>query len=207
MKDTDQPLILYEDNHFLLIDKPPMWLTQPAGKGALNLEEWGKSSIRTNYLHAIHRLDKEVRGIVLFAKTSKALSRLNQSMREGAICKTYRAFCEEGSLQDEGVLDHFLEHTSHKSVVSTERHGKRARLSYRVLERKQGTALVEITLHTGRYHQIRSQFSIVGAPILGDKKYGSHMQFTGSGIALCHSTILFPHPISKLPVAVHSSLL
>jgi 23S rRNA pseudouridine1911/1915/1917 synthase len=200
-----KPQVVFCDNHVLVVDKPPMMVTQKTEGHETSLEEWAKAWVKEKYqkpgavfLHAIHRLDKEVSGLVLFARTSKALSRLNQAMREGKIEKTYEALVEGVLADNEGTLSHDLEHKEHRAQVGT---GKKAVLHYRVLERNKDTTLVEITLETGRYHQIRAQFSAIRHPIVGDKKYGSKMINKKPGIALRNTRLVFPHPISGQSVS------
>ncbi len=196
--------ILYEDNHLLVLNKPAGLSTQPSEHHQNSLETEAKLWIKETthkpgnvYLHAIHRLDRPVSGIVVFARTSKALSRLNESLRQKKAHKTYLALVE-GSPSPSGVLEHHLIHDSHRARIVTQDHSeaKIARLSYRVIEKKLH-ALVEITLDTGRYHQIRVQFSAIGCPILGDHKYGSKHPWQAQGIALHHHKLTLPHPITK----------
>jgi 23S rRNA pseudouridine1911/1915/1917 synthase len=197
----DLLVVLYSDNHLLALHKPPMLVTQPTHGHKINLEEWAKAWIRkkTNkpgeiFLHAVHRLDREAQGIVLFARTSKALSRLNEAMRQGKIRKTYLAVVE-GHLEDaEGVLKHDLEHQEHRAKVGKSAKSKEAVLRFHVIEKRPSSTVVEIDLETGRYHQIRAQFAAIGHPILGDKKYGSRHAYNQPGIALWHKKMLFPHP-------------
>ncbi len=196
--------IIYEDNHLLVVDKPAGLLTQPTPELNDSLETRLKAWLKSKYnkpgnvfLGAVHRLDKPVSGLVLFAKTSKALSRLNASMREGKCRKTYTATLE-GSLPDEhGTLEHYLIHDAHKAyIASKETPGaKLARLHYTLIKQEGACSEIEITLETGRYHQIRAQCAAMGAPIVGDVKYGSRS--SKDEIALRASRLEFPHPISE----------
>ncbi|MBA3238694.1 MAG: RNA pseudouridine synthase [Parachlamydiaceae bacterium] len=198
--------VLYVDNHILLVNKPAGLATQPSPTSDESLESLCKEWVKEQYkkpgnvfLHAIHRLDKPVSGIVLFARTSKALSRLNESMREHEMQKVYIALVE-GHLKDsEGRLEHYLVHGDHIAHLGTEKTAgaKRASLKYIVKERKGDCSLLEITLETGRYHQIRAQMAAIGHPVVGDTKYGSFKVYPNQGIALCHARFSFPHPISK----------
>ena len=197
----DSPIVLYCDNHVLVVHKPPMLVTQPTQGHKASLEEWAKAWIRkkTNkagavFLHAIHRLDREAQGIVLFARTSKALSRLNEAMRQGKIHKTYLAIVEGHFSNAEGVLKHELEHQEHRAKVGKSAKSKEAILKFRVIEKQSHSMMVEVILETGRYHQIRAQFSAIGHPICGDKKYGSRHVYRQPGIALLHKKMTFPHP-------------
>lgn len=200
------PEIIYEDNHLLVVNKPAGLLTQPSGTTQENLEDYCKEWIKTTYnkpgkvfLEAVHRLDKPVSGIVIFAKTSKALSRLNLSMRNKELKKIYCALVE-GTLQaEEGTLEDYLVHEEFKSeVVSINTPGaKLCRLHYKVLKHQGDVSLVEIQLETGRYHQIRAQLAAHGNPIVGDAKYKSHIPYAQNAIALHHSYIEFPHPTKE----------
>lgn len=197
---------LFEDNHLLVLNKPGGLLTQPDNTGQDSLEAQAKSWIKKKdqkkgnvYLHAVHRIDKPVSGVVLFAKTSKALSRLNASMREKETRKIYSAWVEGTLSSNEGVLEDFMVHDDFRAAIVPSGHpdGKKARLSYRVIEKREGKTLLEIQLETGRYHQIRLQFSSRGHPILGDKKYGSKQPYKPHCIALHHRLFEIPHPVTK----------
>lgn len=188
--------VIYEDNHILIAHKPEGIPTQEGG-----LEEQAKAWIKDKYkkpgavfLHPVHRLDKVASGLVLFARTSKALSRLQAQMREQKIKKTYIAYVEGTPTPAEATLEHFLEHGNHKAIVSPG--GKRSLLYYRILETVKGISKLEINLITGRYHQIRAQLAAIGHPIVGDIKYGSRLAHTGPGIALQHVTLEFSHPVT-----------
>lgn len=197
---------LYEDNHLLVLNKPSGLLTQPSGTEQDSLEQQAKSWLKEVYhkpgqvfLEAVHRLDKPVSGIVVFSKTSKALSRLNASIRNKHMRKTYWAWVENAPPDDQGILEHMLVHDDfHSRVVSTGHpEGKPARLTYRVLQRKENRTLLEIELETGRYHQIRLQLSAIGCPVWGDQKYGSQQVYEPHAIALHHKRLQLPHPISQ----------
>jgi 23S rRNA pseudouridine1911/1915/1917 synthase len=203
MKLTDSA-ILYHDNHLLVVDKPSDVATQP------DLTEMAKAWIKHKYhkpgavfLHPIHRLDKPVSGLVLFARTSKALSRLQEQMREQKIEKTYLAWIEGEAPKEEGTLIHRLEHGSFKAVLSSK--GKEAKLSYKVVQKKEGLTLLEIHLVTGRYHQIRAQFAAIGCPIVGDAKYGSRHSWP-KGIALIHVQMKLTHPVTRVVMEVRKKV-
>jgi 23S rRNA pseudouridine1911/1915/1917 synthase len=205
MREPPAP-VLFENNHVLAVVKPAGLLTQPTPEVSESLENMFKVWIKEKYhktgnvfLTAIHRLDKPVGGIVIFAKTSKALSRLNESMRDGKIVKTYVATVEGRMPSEEGVLEHYLVHEEYRAdVVSRGVAGaKFARLKYRVLQKDRDVSVVEIELETGRYHQIRAQCAAVGAPIVGDGKYGSTKVLSDGTIALRHTRVSFPHPVSQ----------
>lgn len=197
--------ILYVDNHVLVVNKPAGIATQPSPTSDESLELLCKNWVKEKYqkpgnvyLHALHRLDKPVSGIVLFARTSKALSRLNESMREKKMHKTYVGLVEGIVTPEEGTLKHYLTHGDHFAHLASPStpNAKCACLHYKVKEVKKSSSLVEVYLETGRYHQIRAQMSAIGHPIIGDMKYGSTVPMATGIIALCHSRFSFPHPIS-----------
>lgn len=207
--------ILYEDNHLLVVNKPSGLLTQPSGTQQENLEDLSKAWIKQTYqkpgavfLEAVHRLDKPVSGIVVFARTSKALSRLNASMRERGFRKIYCAVVEGLIPQDSGILEHYLKHDDYQSLVVKKdiSQAKLCRLHYRVLKRSHKHTLLEINLETGRYHQIRAQFSAAGYPIVGDIKYKSSEVYLLDSIALHHSALQFPHPTQGTLIDIQSPL-
>lgn len=212
---VDQLAPLYEDNHLLILDKPAGWLTQPSGTEQQSLESAAKAWIKAVhhkpgrvFLEAVHRLDKPVSGIVVFCKTSKALSRMNESMRDKEVEKIYWAWVEGIPQHREGILDHYLFHDEHCACIVSEHHqgAKRARLHYRLLKQEGSFSLLEITLETGRYHQIRAQLAAMGWPIKGDKKYGAAGELEGGGIALHHRKISFPHPITRQLLTIESKI-
>lgn len=181
---------MYVDNHLLILEKPAGIATQP------DFHERAKSWLKKAFakpgdvfLEPIHRLDQPVSGIVLFARTSKALSRLNASMRKGDIQKFYLGWVE-GVIQEKGTLKHYLRHGSHKAEIDPQ--GKLSILHFHRQQVHAECSLVEITLETGRYHQIRKQFSEIGHPICGDVKYGAKKE---RRLFLHHHKIIFPHPI------------
>lgn len=197
------PEILYDDNHLLVVNKPSGLVTQPTRNSKESLEEWAKAWVKKKaqksgnvFLHAIHRLDRKASGLVVFARTSKALSRLNHSLREGKFQKTYIAVVEGVLSQKEGSLRHYVVHDDFNArvVSSEEQGGKLALLNYTVLKISPRCTLVSIDLKTGRYHQIRVQFSAIGSPVLGDQTYGCAVSHENT-IALCHSKVTFPHPV------------
>jgi 23S rRNA pseudouridine1911/1915/1917 synthase len=208
--------VLYEDNHQLLVNKPAGMLTQPNDTADISLEELTKDWIKKRYqkpgnvfLSAIHRLDKPASGLVLFARTSKGLSRLQEAMRHGKIDKKYLALVEAPPKETRGVLEHYLVHDSHHARIAafTETLAKKARLQYRVVHtQEEGMTLLEITLETGRYHQIRAQLSAIGLPILGDEKYGSRTAWAPHQIALHHYHMEWPHPITREYVTCNAPL-
>lgn len=197
--------VLFEDNHLLVVVKPANLATQPASGHADSMEDRAKAYLKAKYkkpgnvyLHAIHRLDTPVSGIVVFAKTSKALSRLQASMRAGKTKKLYKAWVEGILKEDKGELDDWLIHGDFRALKGREGEegAKRCLLVYKVEKREKDKTYVEIELKTGRYHQIRAQFALRGHPIWGDIKYGSRLPYLEPGIALNHSLFSIPHPVS-----------
>lgn len=197
---------LFEDNHLLVLNKPAGVLTQPSGTEQDSLEQQAKAWIKqvhhkpgNVFLEAVHRLDKPVSGVVVFGKTSKALSRLNTSIRTKQMRKIYWAWVEGVISSDEGSLEHFLLHDDFHAKVVPSHHpeGKVARLNYRVLQRAKERTLLEIELITGRYHQIRLQLSAINHPIWGDRKYGGKQPYVPDAIALHHRCLELTHPISQ----------
>lgn len=206
-QDSMELEILYEDNHLLVVNKPAGLLTQPSGTDHMNLEELCKSWIKEKYhkpgavfLEAIHRLDKPVSGIVVFAKTSKSLSRLQAFVRSKTMQKIYYAIVEGFVKQKEKTLEHYLIHGDYKAHLSTQEkeRSKKSRLHYQLVKSLQELSLLEISLETGRYHQIRAQLSAIGHPILGDTKYGSHVNLPSDVIALHHYKLQIPHPTKEI---------
>jgi len=202
--------VLYEDNHILALNKPAGLATQPSEHNTENLEDQAKAYIKKAhnkpgavFLHPIHRLDKPTSGVVLFAKTSKALSRLQEMMREHKLKKTYLALVEGRVEPEKGTLKHNLSHDEFKAQVAKE--GKPAILHYKVMRYENKQTLVEIELETGRYHQIRAQFQAVGHPVVGDKKYFAKTAFFQDHIALHHKTLSFIHPVTKAPLEISAA--
>lgn len=203
MKWSDKE-ILHCDNHLLVAIKRAGQLVQPDLHEEMRLfvqRQFDKKG--RAFLEPLHRLDKPVSGLVLFARTSKALERLNKAMREQRVHKTYRARVEGWVEQTEGQLDHFLIHREFFAEVvgAQSAEAKRALLTYKVVERDRESSLLEIELQTGRYHQIRAQLAHIGHPIIGDAKYGSRS--AASQIALQNVTLAFVHPVTQEPLTFH----
>ncbi len=219
--------VLYHDNHLLAVNKPAGLLTQPSGTDKDNLEDLSKVWIKETkgkpgnvFLHAVHRLDKDVSGIVLFACTDKALSRLNADMRAHKFTKIYHAVVSGTPPQSSGSLRHFLTHDDYHAKIVSEGapEAKECVLDYKVLSSQVGTArravrgalgesalpltLLEIQLHTGRYHQIRAQLAAIGCPILGDEKYGSRVKLPDGAISLHHARLTVIHPVTKEEIVI-----
>lgn len=205
--------VLYHDNHLLAVNKPAGLLTQPSGTDKDNLEDRSKIWIKdvkgkpgNVFLHAVHRLDQVVSGIVLFACTDKALSRLNADMRAHKFTKIYHAVVSGTPPQTEGSLRHFLIHDDYRAEVAKEGDpdAKECLLDYKVLKKSGDQTLLEIQLHTGRYHQIRAQLAAIGCPIAGDEKYGSKIKLPGGAIALHHARLTVIHPVSKQEIVIEA---
>ena len=197
--------VLYEDNHLLVVLKPAGVLAQGDVTGDVSLLEIGKQWLVQKYqkpgnvfLGLVHRLDRPVSGIVVFAKTSKAANRLCVQFRERAVQKTYLAVVEGRLASPADKLVHYIQkRTGNRRVhIFREPHEKsdRAELSYQVLEETADKSLVQVQIHTGRHHQIRAQLSAIGHPILGDHKYRSSIQLANRAIALCAFQLGFSHP-------------
>lgn len=200
--------VYFEDSHLLVVSKPGGWLTQPNGSAEESLEDRLKAWLKVRdqkgggvFLHALHRLDRPASGLVLFAKSAKALRRLNAHERLLIRQKIYQVFVEGNWQESEGTLTHWLVHGEHRAhVVAPGTAGaKQAVLDYRVLGRTENGTQLEVTLRTGRYHQIRCQFAHEGYPILGDSRYGSRQFFLPAGtIALHHAFLQIEHPVTGM---------
>ncbi len=205
--------ILYEDNHLLVVDKHCGDLVQPDPSGESALEDRIKAFIKARdakpgeaFLGVVHRIDRPVSGAVLFAKTSKALVRLNEMIREGRIRKIYWALTENRPEAEEGELRHYIlrdGRTNRSKAFDAPRpEAKEARLRYRIVGAGTHYTLVEVELLTGRHHQIRAQLAKIGCPIRGDLKYGAKRSLPGGGISLHSRRMEFEHPVRREPVAV-----
>ena len=210
-----EPEVLYIDSHLLVLNKPHGLLTQPTDRELSSLETWGKDYLKEKFnkpgnvfLEALFRLDRSASGIVVFARTSKAIGRLQESLREGKIKKSYLAWVEGHLQKNQDLLKDYLIHDSFRAIEGNPKdpRSKEAALSYRVLKEKEDQSLLDIDLLTGRYHQIRFQFSKRGCPILGDRKYGSRCNFSRDAIALLHYRFQIPHPISQETLLFELSL-
>ncbi|MEK9628155.1 MAG: RluA family pseudouridine synthase [Nitrospinota bacterium] len=207
--------ILYLDNHLIAVCKPPGILTQANDSGSESLMDLVKKWIKDEFnkpgnvfLGLVHRLDRNVSGVVLFARTSKAASRLSQQFREKTTQKIYRAVVEGTPDPKQATLTHHLRKEKSLKTTVFKRSGKdtqHAELEYKTLENCEDKSLLEIQLHTGRFHQIRAQLSFIGHPIYGDKKYGATTSLPERQIALYAHRLMFKHPVSKEEVCVEAS--
>ena len=212
-----KPSILYEDNHLLVINKPAGWLVQGDRTGDQPLVDWGKDYLKKKYnkpgqvfLGVVHRLDRPVSGVVVFARTSKALPRMNQIFKSREVKKTYWALVQSAPPQPEGKLVHWLLKDSAKNktkAYTTEKtEAKRSELTYRLLSRQANTYLLEVNPLTGRPHQIRVQLAAMGCPIIGDVKYGFSEPTTDASIGLHARSLSFVHPVRREPVTFQASV-
>lgn len=202
--------VLFEDNHLLVINKPPGIATQGAEPGSPSACNLAKDYLKTKYnkpgnayIGVVSRLDAVVSGVLVLAKTSKAADRLNEQFRERTVQKTYWALVEGGPQEGEFHCVDWLRPAETRKGSEIAKRGDReaveAKLSGHVLRRGSGMALLEIDLHTGRKHQIRVQLAARGWAILGDKLYGSQRLFR-PGIALHARSLRFTHPTTKEPL-------
>ncbi|MBQ9641688.1 MAG: RNA pseudouridine synthase [Bacteroidaceae bacterium] len=207
--------VLYEDNHLIIVSKAPGEIVQGDKTGDTPLSEAVKQYIKEAYakpgnvfLGVVHRLDRPVSGIVLFARTSKALPRLNQMFSAGEVHKTYWAIVQTPPPQPEGTLVHWLvrNEKQNKSYAYDREvpNSKRAELDYRLIGKSERYYLVEVNLKTGRHHQIRCQLAKIGCPIKGDLKYGAKRSNPDGSISLHARSIQFVHPVSQKPIAVEA---
>jgi 23S rRNA pseudouridine1911/1915/1917 synthase len=196
--------VVFEDNHLLAVYKPAGLLSQGDETGEANLLDLSKAWIKNRYrkpgqvfLGLVHRLDRPVAGIMVFARTSKAAARLSDQIRQRSLRKTYLAVVEGRPPSTEGQLAHFLER--HDRSVRIVPHptplSREARLSFRVRASDAGRSLVEIELETGRKHQIRLQLAHTGCPIVGDLRYGALSSLPSRSIALFARQMTLKHPV------------
>jgi len=209
--------VLYEDNHLLVINKPAGVLVQGDATGDIPLVEIAKQYIGKKYnkpgdvfLGVVHRLDRPVSGVVVFARTSKALERMNALFRDRETQKTYWALVAARPPRPEGTLVHWLvkdEKKNKTTAYSKETPiGSRSELNYNVIDSKRGYFLVEVNPITGRPHQIRVQLASMGCPIVGDVKYGSEISSPDGSIALHARQLSFIHPVKKEPLTISAKL-
>lgn len=210
------PEIIYEDNHLLILSKPANMLTQSDSTGDESLHEWGKAYIKEKYqkpgevyLGLVHRLDRPVGGLVAFARTSKAASRLSEQLRSHHMEREYLAVVQGADIPAEAILTDWLLKDEVTGNVKPVRPGikgaQEAKLRYRVLARRPeaDTALVHVRLETGRKHQIRVQLSNSGHPIVHDMRYGQGVR--GESIALWGAVLRVDHPTQKIPMCFIST--
>lgn len=213
----EQPEILYEDNHIIIVNKRSSDLVQGDGTGDESLDNIVRSYIKEKYkkpgdvfLGVVHRLDRPVSGCVVYARTSKALSRLSELFRTRDVKKTYWAIVTDRPPAEEGVLSNWLKKNEQQNksyVYDKEVKGsKLAELSYLVLARSEKYYLLEVDLRTGRHHQIRAQLAAAKCPIKGDLKYGAPRSNEGGGISLHSRKVTFMHPVKNEEISVVAPL-
>lgn len=209
--------VLYEDNHIIVVYKESGEIVQGDKTGDKPLSETIKAWIKEKYakpgnvfLGVVHRLDRPVSGLVVFAKTSKALSRLNDMFRKGEVKKTYWTMVQTPPAEPEGTLTNWLVRNEKQNKSYAYDHevpnAKKAILEYKTVGQTEHYTLLEVNLLTGRHHQIRCQLSAIGCPIKGDLKYGARRSNPDGSISLLSRTVEFIHPVSKENISVVSPL-
>ena len=205
--------VLYEDNHIIVVNKAPSEIVQGDKTGDKPLSEMVKEYLKERYnkpgnvfCGVTHRLDRPTSGVVVFARTSKALSRLNDMFRDGEVDKTYWAMVKNRPPKAEDTLIHYLiknEQNNKSTAYDSEKpHTKKAVLHYRLIHASENYYLLEIALETGRHHQIRCHLAKIGCPIKGDLKYGAARSNPDGSISLHARSIAFIHPVSKDQIKV-----
>ena len=209
--------VLYEDNHIIIVYKEAGEIVQGDKTGDEPLSEIVKRWIKDKYqkpgnvfLGIVHRLDRPVSGLVVFAKTSKALTRLNNMFRNGEVHKTYWAIVTRPPFEKEATLTDWLVRNERQNKSYAYNHqvptSKKSILHYKVINQSERYTLLEINLMTGRHHQIRCQLSNMDCPIKGDLKYGAQRSNSDGSISLLSHRIEFIHPVSKEKICVESPL-
>lgn len=205
--------VIYEDNHIIIVNKAPGEIVQGDKTGDVPLSELIKDYLKEKYnkpgnvfCGVVHRIDRPVSGAVIFAKTSKALTRLNEMLRKGEIHKTYWALVEGHPAEETATLKNLLVSDPRMNKTFVARPGdssaKESILKYRILRKGDRYTVLEVDLLTGRKHQIRAQLSAIGHPIKGDLKYGARRSNPDGGISLHARHIEFIHPVSKTMISV-----
>lgn len=200
--------IIFEDNHLLVVTKPPNILSQGDHTGDIDILTLLKKDIKERYkkpgnvyLGLVHRLDRPVGGVMVFAKTSKSASRLSLQIKNREFLKTYMAVIHGKPLKEKDRLIHYLLKDNRTNRVYSVKKGikgaKESIVDYRILDFIDGFSLVKINLHTGRPHQVRVQFSTIGHPLFGDQRYGAKVNQVGQQIALWSHEVIFVHPTLK----------
>lgn len=207
------PTVLYEDNHLLAVNKPAGWLVQGDRTGDATLTDWGKTYLKEKYakpgavfLHPAHRIDRPVSGVVLFARTGKALSRLAAVFRDRRADKSYLALVCNAPAAPSAELRHFLLKDENRNIVQVFSRplaeAREALLRYQYLGAAGVFHLLEVRPLTGRPHQIRAQLAAVGCPIAGDLKYGAPEPLPDASIGLHSRRVALEHPVRKEPLAI-----
>ena len=210
------PEILFEDNHLLIVNKQPSQIVQGDKTGDKPLSEILKDYLKEKYnkpgnvfLGVAHRLDRPASGVVIFAKTSKALERLNKMFKEKEIHKTYWAVVKNKPPVDSDHLIHFLKKNEKQnksfSCLPDDKSASKSELKYKLINKSDNYFLLEINLITGRHHQIRAQLAAIGCPIKGDIKYGFPRTNQDASIHLHARKVEFAHPVSKEKISIIAS--
>lgn len=210
--------VLYEDNHIIIVNKLPGEIVQGDKTGDKPLSDIVKEYLKEKYhkpgnvfCGVTHRLDRPTSGVVVFARTSKALSRLNELFRKGEVDKTYWAVVKKRPPLEEDTLVHYLikneKNNKSTAYLSEKPNTKKAVLRYKLIASSEKYHLLEIKLETGRHHQIRSQLAKIGCPIKGDLKYGAERSNPDGSISLHARSISFVHPVSKELINVTAPLM
>lgn len=205
--------VLYEDNHLIIVNKAAGEIVQGDKTGDKPLSEMVKEYLKVKYnkpgnvfCGVTHRLDRPTSGVVVFAKTSKALSRLNEMFKKGRMDKTYWAIVKKRPAKEEDTLTHYLiktERNNKSTAYDMEKpNTKKAVLHYKLIASSDNYHLLEVDLETGRHHQIRCQLSKIGSPIKGDLKYGAERSNPDGSISLHARSISFVHPVSKEEMSI-----
>lgn len=209
----NQLQVLYEDNHIIAVNKRPSDIVQGDKTGDTPLSDFVKQYVKEKYdkpgevfIGTVHRIDRPVSGIVLFARTSKALARLNQMFQTKEIQKTYWAVVKNKPEKESGKLVHYLKKNEAKNMskafINEQNGALRSELDYKLICSSDNYHLLEITPLTGRHHQIRVQLASMGCPIKGDLKYGFNRSNKDASIHLHARKIEFIHPVKKEPVVI-----
>ncbi|MDR1595015.1 MAG: RluA family pseudouridine synthase [Prevotellaceae bacterium] len=207
------PEILYEDNHIIAINKKSSQIVQSDKTGDEPLVELLKKFIKQRdnkpgdvFLGIVHRLDRPVGGVILFAKTSKSLVRLNELFRSGEVKKTYLAIVKNAPPKEQDIITHYLyrneEQNKSYAYNFPKKNTKEARLEYIVVGKSDNYILLKIRLFTGRHHQIRCQLATIGSPVKGDLKYGFDRANKDASISLIAYSISFVHPVKKETISI-----
>lgn len=209
------PEILYEDNHIIAVNKKPSDLSQGDRTGDVSLDDEIKEYIARKYnkpgevfLGVVHRLDRPVGGVIIYARTSKALTRLNEMFRGTDVKKTYLAIVRERPPEDEATISGFLKKIEKQNKTYVYDHevkgSKSASMTYRIVAHADRYYLLEVELHSGRHHQIRAQLANIGCPVKGDLKYGFSRSNDNGSISLMAWKLEFIHPVKKEQITIRA---